>query len=52
LLIKADILELAEKEEEKIKFAEFVRLAEEARKRILDYETYFGIDRSKDSAPV
>lgn len=39
--IKADIIELANKEEEKLEFAEFAKEAEEARKRILTYEEYF-----------
>lgn len=51
MLIKADILELAEKEEEKIRFAEFAKEAEAARKRVLNYETYFGVDPSKDASP-
>lgn len=41
MLIKADIIEMANKEEEKLEFAEFAKEAEEARKRVLTYEEYF-----------
>lgn len=41
MLIKADVVELANKEEEKLKFAAFAKQAEEARKRVLTYEEYF-----------
>jgi hypothetical protein len=49
MLIKADVLELAEREEQKIQFTEFAKQAEEARKKVLDYDTYFAIDRARDS---
>ena len=48
MMIKADILELANKEEEKLEFAEFAKEAEEARKRVLTYEEYFQLDPRKD----
>lgn len=41
MMIKADLLELANKEEEKLKFAAFAKEAEEARKKVLTYEEYF-----------
>ena len=41
MLVKADVVELANKEEEKLEFAEFAKKAEEARKRVLTYEEYF-----------
>ena len=41
MLVKADVLELADKEEAKLNFAEFAKEAEEARKRVLTYEEYF-----------
>jgi len=41
MLIKADILEMVNKEEEKLEFAEFAKEAEEARKKVLTYEEYF-----------
>jgi len=44
MLIKADVVELATKEEEKLKFAEFAKEAEEARKKMLTYEEYFQLD--------
>jgi len=39
--IKADIVEMANKEEEKLEFAEFAKEAEEARRKVLTYEEYF-----------
>lgn len=39
--IRADVIEMANKEEEKLQFAEFAAAAEEARKRVLTYEEYF-----------
>jgi len=39
---------MANKEEEKLQFAEFAKEAEEARKRVLTYEEYFGLDPTKD----
>lgn len=41
MLIKADVIELADKEEAKLSFAAFAKEAEEARKRVLTYEEYF-----------
>jgi len=41
MLIKADVVEMANKEEEKLQFAAFAMEAEEARKRVLTYEEYF-----------
>mmetsp|Transcript_36958 Transcript_36958/g.56607 ORF Transcript_36958/g.56607 Transcript_36958/m.56607 type:complete len:404 (+) Transcript_36958:405-1616(+) len=46
---RADVLELAEKEEEKLDFAEFAKAAEEARKKILNYEDYFEVDMTKEA---
>ena len=39
--IKADTLELANKEEEKLKFTEFAKEADKARRKLLTYEEYF-----------
>lgn len=39
---------MANKEEEKLQFAEFAKEAEEARKRTLTYEEYFQLDPTKD----
>lgn len=39
---------MANKEEEKLQFAEFAKEAEEARKRVLTYEEYFQLDPTKD----
>ena len=36
--VKANVLEIANKEEEKLQFAEFVKEADEARKKNLTYE--------------
>ena len=41
MMIKADVIEMANKEEEKLQFAAFAKEAEEARKRVLTYEEYF-----------
>ena len=49
MLIKADVVELARKEEDKLKFAEFVKEAEEARKKVLTYEEYFQLDPLADA---
>jgi hypothetical protein len=46
--IRADVIEMANKEEEKLQFAEFAKEAEEARKKVLTYEEYFGIDPAED----
>jgi len=46
--IRADLIEIANKEEEKLKFAAFAAAAEEARKRVLTYEEYFELDPLKD----
>ena len=48
MLVKADVLELAEKEEAKLNFAAFAKEAEEARKRVLTYEEYFQLDPLMD----
>jgi len=48
MLVKADVVELASKEEEKIQFAAFAKDAEEARRRVLTYEEYFQLDPTKD----
>lgn len=50
--IKADIVEMANKEEEKLEFAEFAKEAEEARGKVLTYEEYFQLDPSKDGHVV
>lgn len=49
LKARADVLELAQKEEEKLDFAEYAKEAEAARKRILKYEDYFDLDPTKDA---
>jgi len=46
--IKADVVEMANKEEEKLEFAEFAKGAEEARRKVLTYEEYFELDPAKD----
>lgn len=46
--IKADVIEMVNKEEEKFQFAAFAKEAEEARKRVLTYEEYFQLDPLKD----
>lgn len=46
--IKADVVEMANKEEEKLEFAEFAKGAEEARRKVLTYEEYFQLDPAKD----
>lgn len=48
MMIKADVIEMADKEEEKLKFAEFAAAAEEERKKVLTYEEYFALDPLKD----
>lgn len=48
MLVKADVVELANKEEEKLQFAAFAKEAEEARRRVLTYEEYFQLDPTKD----
>ena len=47
-MIRADVIEMANKEEEKLSFAAFAKEAEEARKRVLTYEEYFQLDPRKD----
>ena len=47
-MIRADVLEMADKEEEKLSFAAFAKEAEEARKKVLTYEEYFQLDPRKD----
>lgn len=39
---------MANKEEEKLQFAEFAKEADEARRKILTYEEYFQIDSKLD----
>lgn len=46
--IRADVIEMANKEEEKLQFADFAKEAEKARKRVLTYEEYFQLDPLKD----
>lgn len=46
--VKANVLEMANKEQEKLQFAEFAKEADEARKKILTYEEYFQIDPKLD----
>lgn len=48
MIAKADVLELADKEEEKLKFGEFAKEAEKARRKLLTYEEYFQLDPKKD----
>lgn len=48
MMIRADVIEMANKEEEKLSFAAFAKEAEEARKRVLTYEEYFQLDPTKD----
>jgi hypothetical protein len=49
MIVKADILELANKEEEKLKFTEFAKEADRARRKLLTYEEYFQLDPKKDA---
>lgn len=46
--VQADVYEMAVKEEEKLKFAEFADEARQAQKRILSYEEYFQLDPNQD----
>ena len=46
--VKANVLEIANKEEEKLQFAEFVKEADEARKKNLTYDEYFQFDPKLD----
>ena len=46
--IKADILEMVHREEEKLEFSSIAKKAEEARKKMLTYEEYFQLDPLKD----
>ena len=48
MMIRADVIEMADKEEEKLSFAAFAKEAEEARKKVLTYEEYFQLDPQKD----
>jgi len=48
MMVKADIAELADKEEEKLQFALFAQEAEKARRKLLTYEEYFQLDPKKD----
>lgn len=48
MIIRADVIEMANKEEEKLHFAAFAKQAEEERKRVLTYEEYFQLDPAKD----
>lgn len=48
MLIRADIVEMATKEEEKLEFAEYAKEAEQARRKVLTYEEYFELDPLKD----
>jgi hypothetical protein len=41
MMVKADIVELANKEEEKLQFTLFAKEAEKARRKLLTYEEYF-----------
>ena len=41
MMVKADIVELANKEEEKLQFAVFAEEAGKARRKLLTYEEYF-----------
>lgn len=49
--IQADVYQLAVKEDEKLKFADYAKDAAEARKRVLTYEEYFQLDATKDGQP-
>ena len=49
--IQADVYQLAVKEDEKLKFADFAKDAAEARKKVLTYEEYFQLDPTKDGQP-
>ena len=44
MMIRADVIEMADKEEEKLSFAAFAKEAEEARKKVLTYDEYFPLD--------
>lgn len=48
MMVKADIVELANKEEEKLQFTLFAKEAEKARRKLLTYEEYFQLDPNKD----
>lgn len=48
MMIRADIIEMANKEEEKLQFAEYAKEAEQARRKVLTYEEYFQLDPLKD----
>mmetsp|Transcript_14210 Transcript_14210/g.24165 ORF Transcript_14210/g.24165 Transcript_14210/m.24165 type:complete len:93 (+) Transcript_14210:118-396(+) len=47
-LVSADILELVEREEEKIKFIEFSKEAQDLRKEILSFDTQSKADTEED----
>ena len=47
-MIRADVIELANKEEEKLSFAALAQEAEAERKKVLTYEEYFALDPLKD----
>lgn len=49
--IQADVYQLAVKEDEKLKFADYAKDAAEARKRVLTYEEYFQLDQTLDGQP-
>ena len=48
MMVKADIVELANKEEEKLQFTLFAKEADKARRKLLTYEEYFQLDPTKD----
>lgn len=48
MLIRADVIEMANKEEEKMEFAVYAKEAEKERRRVLTYEEYFQLDPLKD----
>ena len=47
--IRADILEIANLEEQKLQFAEEAKEAEKEKNKVLTYEEYFNIDPNQDA---
>lgn len=49
MLVKADILEMIDEEERKLKYADIQKEAELLKKKVLTYEEYFDIDPNRDA---
>ena len=49
ILVKADILEMIDQEERKLKYSAFQKEAELLKKKVLTYEEYFDIDPNRDA---